>query len=150
MVSGEIWMIIEFRRARIPARNNERDSLNGVEENARDGNWFSMDYYSWYFREVRSFERYLNGFRWSACYFICNAWIPSAIFTTIVKRWIKSVAWEIRAIIMRSSNELSCKKKCALPPSLPFSVFLHTCIYVYITVRFNYNSRGNIFVLKIL
>jgi len=94
-------MIIKFHRA-ILARNNECDSLNGVEENAGTGNWFSMDYYSWYFREVRSFERYLNGFRWSACYFICNAWIPSAIFT-IVKRWIKSATWEKNTIITRSS-----------------------------------------------
>lgn len=105
----------------ILAGNNECDSLNGVEENARAGNWFSMNYYSWYFREVRSFERYLNGFRCSACYFICNAWIPSTIFT-IVKRWIKSVAWEVETFITCSSNELSYKKRM-LSFSLSLSVF---------------------------
>lgn len=126
---GRIWMIIKFRRA-ILAGNNECDSLNGVEEKARADNWFSMDYYSWYFREVRSFERYLNGFRCSACYFICNAWIPSAIFT-IVKRWIKSVVWEVGTIITCSSNELSYKKRMLFFSLSLFVFFL--CTYAYVS-----------------
>lgn len=126
-------IVLEISLRALLGRNNECNPLNDVEENARAGNWFSMDYYSWYFRSAvaRAIPKWfpmerllLHLQRMSTIHNFCGC--------ETVNKGLQCEKWS--DYITCSSNELSRKKKICTQRV--------TCINY---VCFNYTLQENIF-----